>query len=169
MKLRRLLVPVVASCALLGLAAPANAAPPEMFHFSESGSEPGFIQCDGFEIDLETTNTVDVTVYFDETGEVVKFLVRTRATDIFTNSVTGKTVVNRGVFQEVGTRVEATGEFTEALVGFQFMGTSPGEGLVLQDVGRTVFSPEDEILFRAGQHNVPDGPEAEAVFCAALS
>ena len=140
-----------------------------MFHFSESGSEPGFIHCDGFEIDLETTNTVDVTVYFDKTGEVVKFLVRTRATDIFTNSVTGKTVVNRGVFQELGTRVEATGEFTETLVGFQFMGTSPGEGLVLQDVGRTVFSPEDEILFRAGQHNVPDGPEAEAVFCAALS
>jgi hypothetical protein len=169
MKLRWLVVPVVAGCAVLGLAAPANATPPEMFHFSESGSEPGFIQCDGFAIDLETTTTVDVTVYFDENGEVVKFLVRTRATDIVTNSVTGKTLVNRGVFQELGTRVDGTDEFTEALVGFQFIGTSPGEGLVLQGVGRTVFSPEEEILFRAGQHKVPEGPEGEAVFCAALS
>jgi hypothetical protein len=167
MKLRRLLVPVVAGCAILGLPAPANATPPEMFHFSDSGSEPGFVQCDGFAIDLETTTTVDVTVYFDATGEVVKFLVRTRATDIFTNSVTGKTVVNRGVFQELATRIEGTDEFTEALVGFQFMGTSPGEGLVLQDVGRTVFSPEGEIVFVAGQHKVREA-EAEA-FCAALS
>jgi hypothetical protein len=169
MKLRRLLVPAVAGCALLGLAAPANATPPEMFHDSESGSEPGFAHCDGFEIDLETTNTVDVTVYFDEAGEVVKFLVRTRATDVFTNSVTGKTLVNRGVFQELGTRIDGTDEFTEALVGFRFMGTSPGEGLVLQDVGRIVFSPdEEEILFLAGQHNVPD-EGFEAVLCAALS
>ena len=29
--------------------------------------------------------------------------------------------------------------------------------------------PEDKILFRSGQHKFPDGPEAEAVFCAALS
>jgi hypothetical protein len=169
MKLRRLLVPVVAGCAIFGLAAPAGASPPEMFSESGSSSEPGFVQCDGFAIDLETTTTEDVTVYFDETGEVVKFLVRTRATDILTNSVTGKTVVNRGVFQLLGTRVEGTDEFTEALVGFQFLGTSPGEGLVLQDVGRTVFSPEGEIVFRAGQHKVPEGPEAEALFCAALS
>jgi len=138
-----------------------------MFHFSGSGSEPGFVQCDGFAIDLDTTDTTDITVYFDETGEVVKFLQRVRATDVFTNSVTGKTVVNRGVFQEVGTRVDGTDEFTTTLVGFQFMGTSPGEGLVLQDVGRTVLSPEGEIVFVAGQHKVRDA-EAEA-FCAALS
>jgi hypothetical protein len=49
------------------------------------------------------------------------------------------------------------------------MGTSPGEGLVLQDVGRIVYSPEEEIVFQAGQHRVPDGPEAEEVFCAALA
>jgi hypothetical protein len=49
------------------------------------------------------------------------------------------------------------------------MGTSPSEGLVLQDVGRIVYSPsEEQILFLAGQHKVPD-PGGEAVFCAALT
>jgi hypothetical protein len=58
---------------------------------------------------------------------------------------------------------------THALVGFRFMGTSPGEGLVLQGVGRMVYSPrEEQILFLAGQHEVPD-PGGEAVFCAALT
>ena len=162
-----LLATVVAA---LAFTASASATPPEMFHFEDSGSEPGIVQCDEFAIDLETTSTVDVTVFFDDAGEVVRVLVRTRATDILTNSVTGKTVINRGVFEEIFTRIDDTDEFTHALVGFRFMGTSPGEGLVLQDVGRIVFSPdEEEILFLAGQHKVPEGPEAEAVFCAALS
>jgi hypothetical protein len=84
-----------------------------------------------------------VTVYFNEAGEIVKFIVRNRATDILTNSVTGKTVVNRGVWQEIFTRIDGTDEFTHALVGFRFMGTSPGEGLVLQDVGRIEYSPDE--------------------------
>jgi hypothetical protein len=166
-----LIVFAVASVAAMASANAASATPPERFHFSDSGSEPGFVQCDGFEIDLDTVSKVDVTVFFDEAGEVVKFLVRTRATDTLTNSVTGKTVVNRGVFQELFTRIEGTDKFTHALVGFRFMGTSPGQGLVLQDVGRIEYSPdEEEILFLAGHHfDVPGGPDVEALFCAALT
>jgi hypothetical protein len=165
--MRKLLIAfAVTTAAAMATAGSALAAPPEMFHFSESGSEPGFIECDGYAIDLDTTNTVDVTVYFNGAGDVVKFLVRTRAIDTFTNTVTGKTVVNRGVFQELFTRIRGTDEFTHSLTGFRFMGTSPGEGLVLQDVGRIVYSPEHEILFQAGQHHVPESPE---VFCAALA
>jgi hypothetical protein len=170
MKLRWLLVPAVVGLAALSLAASASATPPEMFHFSDSGSDPHFIQCDGFEIGLETTGTFDVTVFFDEAGEVVKVLTQTRATDIFTNSVTGKTLTNRGVFQEIFTRIDDTDDFTHVLVGFRFMGTSPGEGLILQDVGRIVYSPnEEEILFLAGQHKVSEGVDFEAVLCAALA
>jgi hypothetical protein len=155
--------------AAAAFAATARATPPEMFHFSESGSEPGFIQCNGFEIDLETTGTRDLTLFFDDTGEVIRFLVRIRATDILTNSVTGKTVVNRGVFQNIGVRVEDTDEFMQAIVGFRFMATSPTEGLLLQDVGRFVHTEDGEIVFIAGQHHVPDGPEGEAAICAALA
>jgi hypothetical protein len=167
--MRKLLIVFAASSvAAMAWTSAALAKPPEMFHFSDSGSEPGFVQCDGYAIDLETASTVDVTVYFDRAGEVVKFLVRTRATDILTNTVTGKTVVNRGVFQELFTRIDGTDDFTHALVGFRFMGTSPGEGLVLQDVGRIEYSGLDEtIVFIAGQHHVPDN--GQEVFCAALA
>jgi hypothetical protein len=43
--------------------------------------------------------------------------------------------------------------------------------LVLQDVGRIVYSPDEEqVLFLAGHHfDVPGGPDAEALFCAALA
>jgi len=109
-----------------------------------------------------------VIVFFDESGEAIKFIVQTRGTDTLTNSVTGETVVNRFVFEELFTRIDGTDEFTHALVGFRFMRTAPGEGLFIQDVGRIVYSPDEEqILFLAGQH-VADA-DVGAAFCAALS
>jgi hypothetical protein len=168
---RRLLLLMIAGCAVVGFAAPASATPPDRFHSSDSGSEPGFAQCDGFEIDLDTTGTVDGTVFFNDSGEVIKVIVRNRATDIFTNSATGETLVNRGVFQQAFTRIDGTDEFTHSLVGFRFMGTSPGQGVVLQDVGRIEYSPdEEEILFIAGQHfDIPGGSDFGERLCAALS
>jgi len=147
------------SAAVLVLAAPASATPPDRFHSSDSASEPGFVRCEGFEIGLETTGTVDGTVFFNGSGEVIKVIVRNRATDIFTNSTTGETLVNRGVFQQVFTRIDGTDEFTHSLVGFRFIGTSPGQGVVLQDVGRIEYSPdEEEVLFIGGPHfDVPGG------------
>jgi hypothetical protein len=169
MKVRRLLLPVIAGCAVLGFAASASATPPEMFSFPEEGSDPHFLQCDGFGIALTTTGIGDVTVFFDDAGEVSKALVRHRVRDVFTNSVTGKTVVNRGVFQETFTPIEGTDDFTATVTGFRFMATFPGEGLVLQDVGRFEESPDGEILFVAGQHDLlPEAVEPE-VICAALS
>ena len=49
------------------------------------------------------------------------------------------------------------------------MGTFPGEGLVLQDVGRFVELPDEEILFVAGQHDLLPEAAEPAVICAALS
>ena len=175
MKLRRLLVPAVGGCALLGLAAPADASPPEMFSESGSFSEPGFVQCDGFEIDLAGTETRDTTVFFDEAGQVVKVIVRGRVTETSTNSVTGKTVVNSGVFQDFFTRIDGTDEFTHTVSGYDFQGKVDGRGpLVFQVVGRKVFvidseTGEETLVFRTGHTTVPEGPDAEAVFCAALS
>jgi hypothetical protein len=169
--MRKLLVIfVLSSSAALLPAGTALATPPEMMHFTDSGSEPGFIHCDGYAIDLATSGTVDVTAYFDRAGDLVKFLARTRVRDVFTNTVTGKIVVNRGVFQETFTRIRGTDEFTQSLTGFRFMGTSPGEGVVLQDVGRIEYvGDEEEIVFLAGQHHIPDDENAEDVFCAALA
>jgi hypothetical protein len=169
MTVRRLLLLVIAGCAVLVFTAPASATRPEMFRFPVEDSDPLFLQCDGFEIALTTTGTENVTVFFDDAGEVIKVLVRQRVRDVFTNSVTGKTVVNRGVFQETFTRIEGTDDFTATVTGFRFMGTFPGEGLVLQDVGRFEESPDGEILFVAGQHDLLTEAAEPAVICAALS
>jgi hypothetical protein len=139
MKLRRLLVPVVAGCAIFGLAAPAGASPPEMFSESGSFSEPGFV------------------------------------TETFTNSVTGTTVVNSGVFQQFFTRIDGTDEFTHTASGFDFQGKVDGRGpLVFQVVGRKVVvtdpeTGEETVVVFHGHSTLPEGPEAEAVFCAAVS
>jgi hypothetical protein len=144
--------------------------------FSESGSfsEPGFVQCDGFQIDLAGTETRDTTVFVDETGQVVRVITRVRVTETSTNSVTGKTVVNSGVFQEFFTRIDGADEFTQTVSGYDFQGKVDGRGpLVFQVVGRKVFvidpeTGEETVVFR-GHSTLPEGPEAEAVFCAALS
>jgi hypothetical protein len=175
MKLRLLLMPTVAGCAVLGSAAPASADPPERFSETSSFSEPGFVQCDGFEIDLAGTETRDFTTFFDENGQVVKIIIHSHVTETSTNSVTGKTLVNRGVFTDFVTRIDGTDEFTHTVSGFDFQGKVDGRGpLVFQDVGRKVFvtdpaTGEETVLFRTGHSTLPEGPEAEAVFCAALT
>jgi hypothetical protein len=169
--MRRLLTVLgVASVVALAPGASALAQPPETFQSDMSGTEPGFVECDGFVIDLTTTGRESFTVYFDRSGEVVKVLVRSRARDVFTNSVTGKTVVNRGVFQQLFVRIGDTDEFTHSLTGYRFMATDPGRGVVIQDVGRIEYvGQQEDIVFLAGQHHVPDDENAEEVFCAALA
>jgi hypothetical protein len=169
MTVRRLILSVIVGFAVLGFAVPASATPPDRFSFPEEDSDPHFLQCDGFEIALTTTGTESGTVFFDHAGEVIKVIVHHRVRDVFTNSVTGKTVVNRGVFQETFTPIEGTEDFTATVTGFRFMGTFPGEGLVLQDVGRFEESPDGEILFVAGQHDLLTEAAEPAVICAALS
>jgi hypothetical protein len=169
MKAVHLFISVVAA-AVLGTAASASATPPERFHSIESGTEPGFIHCDGFALDLAGTTTFDDTVFRNRDGQVVRVISRGRVDETVTNSVTGKTLHNRGVFQDFYTRVDGTGEFRHAVSGFDFMATYPGQGVVLQDVGRKVFSLDGvTIIFLAGRHTVPDGPAFEDFICAALS
>ena len=173
MTLRRLLLPLIAGCALLGFAAPASASPPEHFSFTESGTEV-FAHCDGFDLILAGTATVRGTVFFDKSGEIVKVISHARITETYTNSVTGKTVVNRGVFQDFFTRIRGTDEFIHTVSGFDFQAKVAGRGpLVLQEVGRKVimFDPEtgeETVVFR-GHTTLPEGVEVDAVLCAALS
>jgi len=169
--MRKLLITfgVCAVSAVLSVTA-ASATPPERFQFSESGTEV-LLQCDGVDIILDTAGTFTGTVFFDQSGEVVRFIRRGRITETLTNSVTGKTVVNRGVFQDFFRRIEGTDDFRHSVVGFDFQGKVAGRGpLVFWDVGRKVFDPETgEIVFHAGRTNLVEGPEVEAVFCAALT
>jgi hypothetical protein len=171
---RFLTVAAITALGFLGVgffASPAGAVAPEIIHLpEESGSEPGFVQCDGFAIDLAGTENVDFIVFRDQSGQVVRVMRRARIVETYTNTVTGKTVTNRGVFKDTNTRIDDTEQFRHTVVGFDFIATYPGEGLLLQSVGRKVFSIDgDELVFSAGQDNLPEGPEANALFCAALA
>jgi hypothetical protein len=79
------------------------------------------------------------------------------------------------VFQESFTRIDGTDEFTHTASGYDFQGKVDGRGpLVFQVVGRKVSvidseTGEETLVFRTGHITLPEGPEAEAVFCAALS
>jgi hypothetical protein len=170
--MRKLLVMFgMCSVAAMASATAASARPPERFHFTESGTEV-LLHCDGFDGNLDSTGIFDGTVFFDEGGEPVRFIVRGRIKETVTNSVTGKTMVNRAVFQDTFRRIDGTDDFTHSVVGYDFHVKVDGRGpVVFRDVGRKVFDPETgEIVFRAGQTNIPaDGSEAEALFCAALA
>jgi hypothetical protein len=169
--MRKLLI-MFGVCSVAAVApATASATPPERFHFTESGTEV-LLHCDGFDGNLDTTGNFDGTAFFDKSGEPVRFIIRGRITETLTNSVTGKTIVNRGVFQDFFRRIDGTRDFTHSVVGFDFQGKVGGRGpLVFQEVGRKVFDPETgELVFRAGHTNIPEDPEeAEALFCAALA
>ena len=150
----------------VAIAEPAAAAPPEFSSFDEQGEFP--IECDGFTIDVNATAHVTVRTFFDSAGDVQRVSVKLTAVDVLTNSVTGQQVVNRGVFEEMFTRIGDTEEFSHTLVGFRYMGTAAGEGLVLQDVGRIVYDPEHNVVSLAGQHDTEELGE-QAALCAALS
>ncbi len=124
---------------------------------------------------LNTTGNFDGAVFFDSSGEPVKFIIRGRITESLTNSVTGKTLINRGVFQDFFRRIPGTGEFTHAVSGFDFQGKVAGRGPVLfQEVGRKVFaidpeSGEETLVSSSGHTTLGEGSEGEAAFCAALA
>jgi hypothetical protein len=174
MKVRQLVLPLIAGCAVLSLAAPASARPPEHFSFTQSGTEV-FAHCDGFDLILTTTGTFRGTTVFDNSGEVVKVIIHGRIEETYTNSVTGKTVVNRGVFQDFFTRIRGTDEFIHTVSGFDFQAKVAGRGpLVLLDVGRKVFvidpeTGEETLVFRSGHTTLPEGSQVHDVFCAAVS
>jgi hypothetical protein len=139
------------------------------FSFTDGGTDPGFQHCDGFDISLTSAVIVDGAVFFDDTGDPARFQLHYHGRDTFTNSVSGKVIVNPFEFTETYDRVPGTDDFTITLVGHRFQATTPGSGVVLQDVGRLVWSPgEEQLLFSAGQHDLLDDSQA-APYCAALS
>jgi hypothetical protein len=170
MTLRRLLIPAIMGCASLAVAAPASARPPERFTDTQSGSEV-LAHCDGFDVIEAFTATAHGTIFFDQSGLDVRAVIRVRGTETFTNSITLKTVVSSAVFTDFFTRIDGTDEFRHKSAALTFTGKSTGEGpILLQDAGRKVFdSQTGDIIFRAGHTNIPEGPAAEAVFCAAVA
>ena len=125
---------------LMLAASPVSASAPVQFGpFTSTYSFIGF-NCDGFDILIEGSGTDRFTVFFDASGGVTKVVDYARYPhDVLTNTVTGRSIVVRGEWQETRKPIPGTNQFTETITGFRYMVNEPGVGATIRDVGRIVY------------------------------
>lgn len=151
-------------------AAPAQAEQPVKFTEEVQGYVQPISGCE-----FEVIQTVDLThtnwTHFDQDGNVVQVrdhvAVRTAT---FTNPANGRsTSTSGGAYTQTW---NASDPFVITHTGQVAHGTIPGEGVVVLDAGRVVFTPF-EFVFVAGHHDIFFGPIIGAplpeAFCAYLA
>jgi hypothetical protein len=164
----------VAMLATAGLtASPVSANTQERFGPNTyEGSFIGF-ECDGFDILIQGAGSDRVTVYFDNSGEIIKVVYYGRFShDVMTNTVTGRSIVVRGEFQEFIERIPGTDEFSKTVVGFRYIVNEPGSGATIRGVVKVPFRTVIEqtiIDFQAGRHDLALDDALWPTFCAALA
>ena len=150
----------------------ANAsAPQHAGPFTNSYSFIGF-NCDGFDILIEGTGTDSFTVFHDDAGEVTRVIYRARYPhDVLTNTVTGRSIVVRGEFNEFIERIPGTDEFTKSIAGFRYLVNETGVGVTIRDVGRISYADLEQtiVLWQAGEHDLAFEEALEPTFCSALA
>src|SRR4051812_11399575 len=149
-----------------GAAAPQTAGP-----FLNEYSFIG-MNCDGYDILIEGAGTDTFTFYTDADGRIIRVLYRARYPhDTLTNTVTGKSIVVRGEFQETLTPIAGTDEFTKTITGHRYLVTEPGQGVTVRDVGRITYGDLEQTieLSESGKHDLVFDEQIEPTFCAALA
>jgi hypothetical protein len=163
---------MIAVLAVAGLlASPVSAAAPE--RFGPATYDYTFIgfECDGFEIQIAGTGSDRLTAFFDASGDVVKLTYYGRFPhDVMTNTVTGRSIVVRGDFQEMIVRTPGTDEFIKSVVGHRYMVNEPGVGVTIRDVGRITYGDLEQTMVRwqAGEHDLALDASLQPTFCTAL-
>ena len=155
----------VASTSALASASPIHAGP-----FYNAYSFIGFT-CPGFDILIEGAGTDEYTIWRDAEGNLEKVLYRARYPhDTLTNTVTGRSIVVRGEFQETIEPVAGTEQFTKTITGFRYLVDEPGTGVTIRDVGRIVYGDLEQtiLLWEAGGHDLVFDSQFDGVFCGAL-
>ena len=132
-------------------AAPAFGRAPERAHVQQSFE--GVIDCGAFQDPFTDEESGDLAWYFDADGQLVRFVVHVSQYSIDVNSVTGVTLHERN--HHTSTYDAATGQIT--LDGAIVHATLPGQGVVIQDVGRLRFTVSADgtldFSFVAGHHD----------------
>jgi hypothetical protein len=170
-RLRWLAVPVAVVTAAIASSPASAAAPAEFGPFTDSYSFIG-MNCDGFDILIQGTETQRFTVFFDDSGNVTRVVKHDSAPhDTLTNTVTGKSIVVRGEFNETITPIPGTDEATKTVVGFRYMVNEPRVGVTVRDVGRITYGDLEQtiVLWQAGEHDLALDSSIEPTFCAALA
>ena len=119
----------------------------------------------GFPMEVHTTGTTMVRVFFDESGNFERALITAPGTRVsFTNLDTGESVWTPSV-NMVQETANADGTGTQTLRGLLWHIVVAGEGLVTADVGRIDFHftfddqgniESEEVVFAAGQWPGPN-------------
>ena len=120
-----LLAAMVSATLTAGTAAAAGG--PERFGpFEVEYSFVGF-NCDGFDVLIEGAGTDEFVVWSDAAGDVEKIVYRARYPyDTLTNLSTGRSIVNRGEFQETIVPDPSTGDYIKTITGFRYLVNEPG-------------------------------------------
>ncbi|HEU5101594.1 MAG TPA: hypothetical protein VFU22_21380 [Roseiflexaceae bacterium] len=164
---RRLFLAGLTALCALALSAPAFAAPPT-FQSLDIDTTNIINDC-GFPIAVRFVATLEVLRRSDQNGDLVLELVRVRhGSFTYTNPATGAsfTTVDTGINKYT---VAPDGSMSFAIIGNILNVTVPGQGVVLQEVGRLVIDgTTGEYIFAAGQHDTSLTGNIQA-FCAALA
>jgi hypothetical protein len=106
-----------------------------------------------------------VTEVLAADGSLLETVVRLRALETNTNSLSGAAVELRGSVHEVWD----WGEGLRTISGMVWMGTRPGAGSFVQDTGRLILTIDtDEPVFVAGPHEAFFGG-LDSIVCAELA
>jgi hypothetical protein len=166
----RILFAGLAAIALLPGSVAAAAGPVHAGPFENTYSFVGFA-CDGFDVHIEGEGTDAFTIWSDDAGNVTKVLYRARYPhDTLTNTVTGRSIVVRGEFEETIEAIPGTDAFTKTITGFRYLVNEPGKGVTVREVGRIVYGDLEQtlVLWQAGKHDLALDAQLGETFCAAL-
>lgn len=157
------LAAAVVAC-LLG-AGSAFAIPPTEQTIPASAT-PGVIDCGSFQdnyVDFYTATPW--TTYYDTNGNPVRWVLHFDHHSNDVNSVTGLTIHEHGQYTVTIDLITGTATIT----GNQEVANRPGEGVVVQDVGRQVFDADGNLVFFAGGRMHSETLGGDQVLCDALS
>jgi hypothetical protein len=159
--LARATVPIFALGLAWVLAGPASAAEPvraeDTFQFS------GTIDCGTFNDNFTDFFTITEVTFSDTAGNVSRVVDHVDHTSNDVNSVTGLALHEHDRFMTI--LDPATGTFT--VDGAVIRMNRPGQGIVIQDVGRLVFDADFHMIFVAGHHEALE--QGDQAFCNALA
>lgn len=134
---------------MMALAAPASAAAPTKEVIKDEGifALPD-INCHGFKLTEETlSETVTITTYTDNAGNVTAVTIKVNYFGVLTNSKTGETFRDHVSFTEHHDLVAGTTSIT----GSTFHFVDSGEGVVFSEGGNKIIVEEDgSVSFDAG-------------------
>ena len=129
------------------------AAAPNTVEVSFHSSQPTFVSCPGFAVDLELDVTRRITTFYDAAGNPIRVVAHVTAAGTLTDPLTGISVPDNGHFTVTSDLVAGTRTFTGALR----VDTAPGAGVVFHVSGKVEFGPDGSIQLEAGPHDDLDG------------